>query len=111
MRSQMVPARLSVLDFSPAGMVIKMGRTPANVRLFFTRSANSGATLLSEIMAHVLRRKNFRVELPSRAIKPESTNTRYLCTLTQIPRMVQIKDPEETNGTARPDHLPGLSSE
>ena len=30
------------------------GRKPADVRLFFARSAKSGATLLSEIMAHVL---------------------------------------------------------
>ena len=47
--SQIAPACSRVLDFSPAAIVMRVGRKPAASKLFSTRSAKSGATFESEM--------------------------------------------------------------
>ena len=50
--SQIAPACASVFDFSPAGIVIDVGRNPAELKLCFKRWAYRAATFVSETMAH-----------------------------------------------------------
>jgi len=55
---QIAPACSSVFDFSPAGIVISVGRETCRHQTFPRRAwRKSGATLLSEMIAQVLRAK------------------------------------------------------
>jgi hypothetical protein len=77
--SQIAPACASVFDFSLAGIVINVDRNPVTAKLSSTRLAKSRATLLSEMIAHVLPARCWRTHVPTFSSKPWPISTRSRC--------------------------------
>src|ERR1044071_7449293 len=99
----MAEACLSVLDFSPAGIVIRVGQSPAECRLFFTWLANNRATLLSVIIAHLRPGKYLRTHSPTRSSRLALINPDQEAKPTRICRTLSIKEHNKPNGKPRRD--------